>query len=63
MQKPTQRDLTRLMKAAKAAGFASFEVLDPASGLIFRSNVNGEMSPANDLIDIELEHFKRRVVG
>lgn len=63
MQKATQRDLTRLMKAAKAAGVASFEVLDPASGLIFRSNVNGEMSPANDPIDIELERFKRRVVG
>lgn len=53
----TLRDLTRAMKAAKAAGIGSFELVDPATGLIFRAHSESAMIPEDDL-DIELKRFE-----
>lgn len=58
----TLRDLTRAMKAAKAAGIASFELVDPATGLIFRARSEGAIVPEDDL-DIELKRFEARRYG
>jgi hypothetical protein len=57
-----QRDLTRAMKAAKAAGFDTFELLDPASGLTFRAIGGGSPPPEEDL-DVELRRFEARSRG
>lgn len=62
MARIKQRDLTRTMKAAKAAGFSSFELVDRETGLIFRVVPGRDYSPANDL-DAELERFEARVGG
>ena len=58
----TLRDLTRAMKAAKAAGIVSFELVDPATGLIFRARSESEFVPEDDL-DIELKRFEARRNG
>ena len=45
------------MKAAKAAGIRSFELVDPISGLIFRSRPDDTAVPDDDL-DGELSRFE-----
>ncbi len=57
-----QRDLTRAMKAAKAAGFDTFELVDPASGLTFRAIGGGSPPPEHEL-DAELRRFEARSRG
>lgn len=54
----TQRELTRTMKAAKAAGIASFDLVDPATGLIFRARADGQNATEADL-DNELRAFEQ----
>ena len=57
-----QRDLTKAMKAAKAAGFDTFELVDPASGLMFRAIGGGSVPPEHEL-DAELRRFEARSRG
>ena len=57
MSSITLRHLTRTMKAAKAAGIRSFELVDPISGLIFRSRPDDTAVPDDDL-DGELSRFE-----
>jgi hypothetical protein len=45
-----QRDLTSAMKAAKAAGFDTFALVDPASGLTFRA-IGGGSPPSEEDFD------------
>ena len=58
-----QRDLTKLMKATKEAGMATFELVDIESGFIIRAFASSERPVTSDDLDIELERFKERVGG
>jgi hypothetical protein len=58
-----QRDLTKFMKATKAAGMATFELVDIESGFIIRAFASSERPVTSDDLDIELERFKERVGG
>lgn len=63
MQTIKQRDLTRVMKAAKAAGITSFDLIDSASGLIFRATTETSLTPAQGDLDAELRDFEARQYG
>lgn len=58
-----QRDLTRAMKAAKSAGFETFELVDPATGLIFRSGIGAILPSKTNDLDDELKRFEARNGG
>lgn len=58
----TQRELTRTMKAAKAAGIGSFDLVDPGTGLIFRARAVGQQATETDLDD-ELRAFQVKLRG
>jgi len=51
------------MKAAKAAGFDTFELVDPASGLTFRAIGGGSPPPEEEDLDAELRRFEARSRG
>lgn len=58
-----QRDLTKIMKAARAAGMASFELVDVESGFIIRASTASERPATSDDLDLELQRFMERVGG
>ena len=62
MQAIKQRDLTKAMKAAKAAGMNNYELVI-ANGLIFRAIGEGSLTPTEDDLDAELRKFEARVYG
>ncbi len=57
-----QRDLTKAMKAAKAAGLNSYELVI-ADGLIFRATGEGGLTPTQGDLDAELKKFEARRYG
>lgn len=58
-----QRDLTMAMKAAKAAGMASFELVDVQSGFIVRAFTALGPEVLTNKLDLELARFKERFGG
>lgn len=57
-----QRDLTKALRAARAAGIASFELEDALSGLIFRVGPD-PVASSQDELDLELSQFAARCHG
>lgn len=58
-----QRDLTKVMKAAKAAGVASFEMVDIDAGFIIRVLPDAGAEALADELDLELARLKERFGG
>lgn len=50
MTAPNQRQMTKLMRAALAAGIERFEIVDPISGgVLFRALPEGQLSGQDDI--------------
>jgi hypothetical protein len=58
-----QRDLAKTMRAARSAGIGAFELIDPATGLIFRATGDSGLTPTLDHLDAELREFEARRHG
>ena len=51
------------MKAARAAGIRTFELVDATTGLIFRATGEDSLPVVNEELDAELRRFEARNYG